>query len=86
MKVIRSYQIVRDVLYCNVDFVSDFADFEDDRHFSDPAYQNVKLSCIVGPSARRMDDFKVSSMNCPRQVVLDETIRFCQTLKQMYQL
>lgn len=88
MKVVRSYRLAQDVLYCRVDFIPDDADFEDDNHWtvSGPDYAYLSMSAIVGPSSRRLLDFKVESSNCSRSVLLDEVIRFCQTLKQMYQL
>lgn len=88
MKVVRSYKLVRDVLYCDVDFLDDSS--EDDipewMSFPSPVSYSLSLSCIVGPSARRQDDFKVVSKNCPRSVLLNEIILFTQTVKQMYQL
>lgn len=88
MKVIRSYRLVQDVLYCRVDFLPEDADFQDENHWSatGPEYCYLTLSAVVGPSSRRLLDFKVESSNCSRSLLLDEIVRFCQTLKQMYQL
>lgn len=87
-KVIRSYRLISDVLHCNVDFFPDDADFIDDHHWTatGPDFRTIHISAIVGPSATRKDDLKVDSVNCPRSLVFDEVIRFCQTIKQMYQL
>lgn len=87
-KVVRSYRLSRDVLYCRVDFLPDSADFVDENHWSasGPEYRFVVLSAIVGPSANRTHDLKVYSMNCPRSLVFEETVTFCQTIQQMYQL
>lgn len=87
-KVIRSYQLIRDVLHCQVDFLPVDADYQDDEHWiaSGPEFRQIHLSAIVGPSARRRDDFKASSINCPRSLIFNEIALFCQTIKQMYQL
>lgn len=88
MKVIRSYRLSRDVLYCDVFFLPSDAEYIDDEHWtaSGPEFRQLTLSAIVGPSSSRLDDLKVQSSNCSRSVIIDETILFCQTIKQMYQL
>lgn len=86
MRTIRTYTLSRDVLYCTVSFVSDQADFQDDYHFEDPDYREIKLSCVVGPSARRKDDFKVSAFRCSRQLVMDEIQQFLDVVRKMYSI
>lgn len=81
MNVLRTYTLSGDVLKCVVDFP------EMDGML--PYYEasgSIRLSMIVGPSARQKDDLKVYSVGCSRSVVLDEIIRFVQIVKQMYQL
>lgn len=87
-KVIRTYRIVRDVLYCDINVLPDDSDFVDDFHWtaSGPDFKQISLSAVVGPSSNRQLDLKVSSLNCSRSLLLDEIIRFCSTIKQMYEL
>lgn len=86
MKVIRTYKLIKDVLYCNVDILSDQVDFQDELHWTDPDYRGVQLSAIVGPSATRKDDLKVNALRCSRSFLFEEIIRFCNVIKSMYEL
>lgn len=84
MRIFREYKLRKDVLTCES---SVFPDVEEDQvpWLGDLAYY-VAISAKVGPRAVNLNDIQVRSKDAPRAFILNETIRFCQTLKNMYDL
>lgn len=84
MKTIREYKLRKDVLTCESTV---FAESEDESvpWLGDYCYY-VVMSAKVGPRADNLNDLQVRSKDAPRSFILNEVIRFCQTLKNMYDL
>lgn len=87
LKLVRQYLLRTDVLFCTVDVLPDDSDVDSDF----PSYEygihgHINMSMIVGPSAKRADDFKVRSANVSRSLLMSEILRFVSTVKTMYDL
>lgn len=84
MRYVRDYKLRKDILTCEVFGYTDLD--EDSVPWLQEMSYYVVLSAKVGPRAVNLNDIQVRSKDAPRVFILDETIRFCQTLKTMYEL
>ena len=84
MKIIREYSLRQGRLICDSFVLSE----NEDELFTQ--MDKVSLSCRVGIPKNENGDVQLLRVECGSSlslsIAVDEVIRFCQTIKQMYQL